>query len=130
MYLDFRVDEVEFNQLVEMSLGQEIEVLCNDDFKDSDDKCPVFREAVVGSDTDHTSSRCLVAGATNFECEFGRNTDASLSSNSEKSAVTMHSSTKIYIWRIFIMYLKIAETALLQGVLWTDLLLSRGMMRI
>lgn len=48
MYLDFRVDEVEFNQLVEMSLGQEIKELCNDDFKDSDDKCPVFREAVVG----------------------------------------------------------------------------------
>ncbi|XP_040987978.1 increased DNA methylation 1 isoform X1 [Juglans microcarpa x Juglans regia] len=76
-----------------MSLGQEIE-LCNDDFEGSDDECPVFREAVIGSDTDHTSRRCLVAGATNFECESGMNTDTSLSSNSEKSAVTRHSSTK------------------------------------
>ncbi|KAG7957101.1 hypothetical protein I3843_11G157300 [Carya illinoinensis] len=69
-------------------------MLCNDDFEESDDKCPVFREAIIGSDADHASRRCPVTGATNFECESGMNTDPSLSSNSEKSVVTRHSSTK------------------------------------
>lgn len=80
-----------------MLLSKEIEDLHDDDFEGSNDECRIFREVFFRNNTDSASKRFLVTGFINFECEDNKQTDTSLCSNSENSAVTSQSSKDLYM---------------------------------
>ncbi|XP_059662711.1 increased DNA methylation 1 [Cornus florida] len=72
-----------------MLFSREIEGLHDDGFAGSIDERHIFTEVFFGNDSDRTSSkRCLVTGVINFECESSKQTDVSLCSTSETSALT------------------------------------------
>lgn len=85
------------DQLVKMLLNKEIEDLHDDNFEGSNDECRIFTEVFFRNNSDSTSKRFLVTGFINFECEDNKQTDTSLCSNSENSAVTSQSSKDLYM---------------------------------
>ncbi|GFZ05122.1 acyl-CoA N-acyltransferase with RING/FYVE/PHD-type zinc finger protein [Actinidia rufa] len=70
-----------------MLFSKEIEGLHDDGFEGSMNEHHIFKEVFFGNDHGRTSKRCLVTGVINFECDYSRQTDASLYSNSENSAI-------------------------------------------
>ncbi|KAI5333054.1 Hypothetical predicted protein [Prunus dulcis] len=78
-----------------MFLSKEIEDLHDDGVEGSKTERCIFTEVFFGQDIVGASKRCLVTGVINFECDnSSKNTDGALSSNSENSVVTSHSSSK------------------------------------
>ncbi|XP_057460987.1 increased DNA methylation 1-like isoform X1 [Actinidia eriantha] len=70
-----------------MLFSKEIEGLHDDGFEGSMNEHHIFKEVFFGNDHGRTSKRCLVTGVINFECDYSRQTDVSLYSNSENSAI-------------------------------------------
>lgn len=79
-------------QLVKMLSETNLASLKDDGFQASHNNFHIFTEAFLGNDTGDT--RCLVTGAINFESDSSKNTDTSLCSNSDTSAITSPSSSK------------------------------------
>ncbi|KAL5564562.1 hypothetical protein UlMin_027726 [Ulmus minor] len=77
-----------------MLLGKGIEDLQDDGFEGSKFERCIFREVFFRNDIGSASKKCFVTGLINFESESSKNTDTSLYSNSENSAITSHSSSK------------------------------------
>ncbi|GFS31499.1 acyl-CoA N-acyltransferase with RING/FYVE/PHD-type zinc finger protein [Actinidia rufa] len=73
-----------------MLFSKEIEGLHDDGFEGSMNEHHIFKEVFFGNDHGRTSKRCLVTGVINFECDYSRQTEASLYSNSENSAIKSH----------------------------------------
>ncbi|XP_057506840.1 increased DNA methylation 1-like isoform X2 [Actinidia eriantha] len=73
-----------------MLFSKEIEGLHDDGFEGSINEHHIFKEVFFGNDHGRTSKRCLVTGVINFECDYSRQTEASLYLNSENSAIKSH----------------------------------------
>ncbi|KAA8523984.1 hypothetical protein F0562_010585 [Nyssa sinensis] len=76
------------NKLVNMLFSKEVDGLHDDDFEGSIDDYRIFTEVFFGNENGRTSKRCLVTGGINFECDYSKQTDISLCSNSETSGIT------------------------------------------
>ncbi|XP_028059046.1 increased DNA methylation 1-like [Camellia sinensis] len=71
-----------------MLFNKEIEGLHDDGFEGSINEHRIFTEVFFGNDHGRTSKKCLVTGVINFECDYSKQTDVSLFSNNENSAIT------------------------------------------